>query len=82
MLARIVGVAGRRGEVFDLLMCQVAVLGLAHAREVHATSDVARQPAVLDGHVEDEAEHAVDLLDGGGGAVPRELGDPRLYVGV
>nr|WP_242497897.1 hypothetical protein [Nocardioides glacieisoli] len=82
VLARIMGVAGRSCEVFDLLMCQVAVLGLAHARQVHATSDVARQPGVLDGHVEDEAEHAVDLLDGGGGAMQREFADPRLYVAV
>jgi hypothetical protein len=37
------------------------VLVLANPRQVDAVRDVAREPPVLHRHIEDEAEHAVDL---------------------
>ena len=54
----------------------------ADPRQVDPVGDVACESAVLDSHVEDQAEHAVDLLDGGRGAVPGQLGDPGLDVTV
>jgi hypothetical protein len=54
-------VAASVGEVIDLVVGEVAVLVLADAREVDPGGDVAGKSTVLDGHVEDQAEHPVDL---------------------
>ncbi|MBS2937353.1 hypothetical protein KDN32_06330 [Nocardioides sp. J2M5] len=66
-LARPGRVAGCRGQVIDLVVGQVAVLVLDGPRQVDSGGHVADQPAVLDREVEHQAEHAMDLVDGGGG---------------
>jgi hypothetical protein len=58
------------------------VLVLAHAWQVHPVGHVAGEPAVLDRHVEDQAEDPMDLVDRGGGVSPRELAHPGLDIAV
>jgi len=58
------------------------VLMLPDSGQVGAIGDVAHEPPVLDGHVEDQAEHSMDFLHGGGGVVLGEVGDPGLNVAM
>ncbi|HET7067540.1 MAG TPA: hypothetical protein VFI21_08055 [Nocardioides sp.] len=82
VLVGIARVATGTGEVLDLVVGQVPVLVLADAREVDTLGHVACQPPVLDRHVEDETEHAVDLGHTGRRLTLGEGRDPGLDVGV
>ncbi|MEO6510405.1 MAG: hypothetical protein ABIO16_05400 [Nocardioides sp.] len=70
------------GEVLDLLVGQVEMFVLEDAGEVHTLRDVAGEPSVLHGEVEDQAEDSVDLVDGRRGLLLGQPAHPRLDVGM
>nr|WP_236551761.1 hypothetical protein [Aeromicrobium sp. 9AM] len=61
MLADLDRVAAGVRKVVDLRMREVTLLVVDRARQVDPGGDVASEPTVLDRHVEDQREYAVDL---------------------